>query len=923
MAEEKKLFLLDAFALIYRAYFAFSKNPRYSSTGMNTSAVLGFTNTLYEVLRKEKPTHIAVVFDLPGVGIREEYYTEYKANREKMPEDISIAIPYIKRVIEGFNIPIIASEGYEADDVIGTLAKMAEKKGFQTYMMTPDKDFGQLVSENIFMYRPGRGGGDAEVWGIPEICKKFDIEHPLQVIDILGLWGDAVDNIPGIPGIGEKTSKILIKKYGSIEKLLENTEDLKGKQKENVENNKEQALMSKRLATILLDAPVELNEKELLLKEPNAEALTKLFSELEFRTLAQRILGTPIKVAKEEGQMDLFSSAGADEAAAPKEFKNIENTEHQYNLISIKEGREFIIKELSLQKQFCFDTETTGIDPQSAEIVGISFSFRAHHGYYIPLSEDFEEAKAVLAEFKELFANPKVQKIGQNIKYDISILKRYDIEVVGDLFDTMLAHYLIQPDQKHNMDLLAETYLNYSLVSIESLIGKKGRNQKTMRDIAPEEVKEYATEDADITYQLSECFKPLLKEHGLEKLFNEVEVPLIPVLANMEAEGIMLDTKALLNYSKELEIDIQRIQADVLKLAGQEFNLASPKQLGEILFDVLKIDDKAKKTKTGQYATGEEVLAKLEGKHEIIPQILDFRSLSKLKSTYVDALPEMVNARTNHVHTSYLQTVAATGRLSSINPNLQNIPIRSDRGREVRKAFIPRSDEFTLFCADYSQVELRIMAELSGDTAMIDAFKNKVDIHSATASKVYHVDLNDVDDTMRRNAKMVNFGIIYGISAFGLAQRLNIKRGEAKEIIESYFDQYPKIKEYMELIVEKAREQGYVETILGRKRHLKDINSHNGIVRGFAERNAINAPIQGSAADIIKIAMININKIFKEKNFKSKMLLQVHDELVFDLYKEEEGVVEPIVIDCMENSVKMTVPLIVESGKGVNWLLAH
>ncbi|NQY66147.1 MAG: DNA polymerase I [Flavobacteriales bacterium] len=923
MAQEKKLFLLDAFALIYRAYFAFSKNPRYNAKGMNTSAVLGFTNTLYEVLRKEKPTHIAVIFDLPGQNIREIEYSEYKANRESMPEDIAISIPYIKRVIEGFNIPILSSEGYEADDVIGTLAKIAEQKGFTTYMMTPDKDFGQLITENIFMFRPGRGGEDPQVWGIPEICERFSIKHPLQVIDILGMWGDAVDNIPGIPGVGEKTAKKFIKKYGSMEGLYENTHELKGKQKENVENFKEQAFLSKRLATILLDAPVEFNEADMLIKEPNAQALTELFAEMEFRTLATRILGTSIKVVKDEGQMDLFSIQNNEEEVSLIELKNIENTDHQYHLIAKEQGRDVVIGELLQQDSFCFDTETTGIDPQTAEIVGISFSFRAHHGYYIPLPENREEALSILAEFKEVFANQKIEKIGQNIKYDISILKRYNISVQGQLFDTMLAHYLLHPDQKHNMNILSETYLHYSPVSIEKLIGKKGKNQKSMRDIEPDEVKEYATEDADITFQLSNYFKPKLKEGGLERLFYDIEIPLVPVLANMEAEGIMLDAQGLLSYSEELGKDIVEIQKKVIELAGREFNLSSPKQLGEILFDELKIDDKAKKTKTGQYSTSEDVLLKLESKHEIIPKILDYRSLTKLKSTYVDALPELVNPNTNRIHTSYMQAVAATGRLSSINPNLQNIPIRTERGREVRKAFIPRNENFTLFSADYSQVELRIMADLSEDEGMIKAFNDGIDIHTATASKVYHVSLDEVSDDMRRNAKMVNFGIIYGISAFGLAQRLNIKRQEAKDIIESYFAEYPQIKTYMDGIIDKAREQGYVETILGRKRHLKDINSHNAIVRGFAERNAINAPIQGSAADIIKIAMININDEMEKKDMKSKMLLQVHDELIFDLHKEEIGILEPMVTDFMENAVRMKVPLKVESGQGENWLLAH
>ena len=929
----KKLFLLDAFALIYRAYFAFGKNHRYNSKGLNTSAMLGFTNTLIEVLEKQKPTHIAVVFDAPGgASNRVDDFSEYKAGREAMPEDIRTAIPYIKKIIEAFNIPLYLLEGYEADDIIGTIAKEAEKEGFQTYMMTPDKDFGQLVSENIFMYKPAAYGKPAQVMGIPEVCEKFGVENPLQVIDILGLWGDAVDNIPGIPGIGEKTSKILIAKYGSVEGLIEHADELKGKQKENVINFAEQGLLSKKLATIILDVPVEYNFDDFKLETPDEQKITELFAELEFRNLAKKVLGKEIQIKAAPiqvgGQMDLFGNVQETPKIAQEEeeefveLKNIENTKHNYHFVQTAAERTDLITVLSKEKSFCFDTETTGLNPFEADIVGLSIAYKENEAYYIPFPENKEEAAAVLKEFKELFENDSIEKVGQNIKYDLNILSNYGIQLKGKLFDTMIAHYLIQPDMRHNMDLLAEAYLGYKTVSIETIIGKKGKNQKTMRDVPQEEIVDYACEDADITLQLKNQFEPKMNE-TLKKLMDEIETPLIPVLASMEKEGIKLDVSALETFSQELEILITDLTKKILELSGKEFNIDSPKQLGEVLFDKMQIVEKAKKTKTGQYSTSEDVLSKLASKHEIVPLILEYRSLKKLKSTYVDALPELVNTEDGKIHTSYMQTVAATGRLSSNNPNLQNIPIRTEKGREVRKAFIPRSEDYTLLAADYSQIELRIIAALSEDENMQEAFIKGEDIHSATAAKVFGVKLEDVDREMRGKAKAVNFGIIYGVSAFGLSQNLDIPRKEAAEIIDTYFEKYPQLKAYMENNVIFAKENGYVETIMNRRRNLRDINSNNAIVRGHAERNAVNAPIQGSAADIIKIAMINIAKEFKKHQFKSKMLLQVHDELVFDVYKPELDKIKPIVKEKMENAVKLAVPLDVEMNNAENWLLAH
>lgn len=936
----KKLFLLDAFALIYRAHFALSKNPRFTSGGLNTSAIMGFTNTLLEVLKKENPTHMAVVFDTAAPTERHIDFTEYKANRQAMPEDLSTAIPYIVRLIEGFNIPVIFSDGYEADDLIGTLAKKAELEGFTVYCMTPDKDFGQLVSENIFIYKPARMGNGMEIQGVKEILEKWEIDRVEQVIDILGLWGDAVDNIPGIPGIGEKTAKLLIKQYGSIENIISNSHELKGKLRENVENFAEQGLISKKLATIMLNAPVDLDVDALHVDEPNRDLLEPLFAELEFRTLGKRIFGDEFSIADAKpspssGQMDLFgnndvqiplSSGGGAEtntSQTPQSFKNISNTEHNYQLADTIEKRASLVRLLNEHSSFCFDTETTGLDANNCELVGLSFSVAKGAAWYVPLPANQSECRTILFEFKSLLENPLISKIGQNIKYDILVLKWYDVNIQGELFDTMLAHYLIDPDSRHNMDLLADNYLNYSPVSISTLIGDKGKNQGNMRDADLEKVKEYAAEDADITLQLKTEFEPVLKSVNAWKLAQEIENPLIYVLADIEHEGVKIDQDALVEFSKTLEIDIRAFESTIYEKAGVKFNIASPKQLGEVLFDKLQLDPQAKKTKTGQYQTGEDVLLRLANKSDIVADILDFRQLQKLKSTYVDALPQMINSKTGRVHTSYNQAVAATGRLSSNNPNLQNIPIRTERGREVRKAFIPRDNEHVIVSADYSQIELRIIAEISKDENMMEAFVNGLDIHTATAAKVYGIALDEVNSTQRRNAKAVNFGIIYGQSAFGLSQNLGIPRKEAAEIIENYFNTYPNIKKYMSDTMNFARENGYVETIMGRRRYLRDINSANQTVRGFAERNAINAPIQGSAADMIKIAMIRIHQDIKDQKLGSKMTMQVHDELVFDVLVNETEIIKKIIIDRMKNAIKMEVPILVEVGVGRNWLEAH
>jgi DNA polymerase I len=930
MSSPPKLFLLDAYALIYRAYFAFSKNPRYNSKGLNTSAILGFTNSLVEVLNKEKPSHIAVVFDTAAPTTRHVDFSEYKANREAQPEDITLSIPYIQKIIQGFHIPVLYSDGYEADDVIGTLAKEAEKNGFVTFMMTPDKDFGQLVTDKIFIYKPARFGNESEVLGIKEVCQKFEIDNPLQVIDILGLMGDAVDNIPGIPGVGEKTAKLLIKEFGSVENLLNNTDKLKGKLREKVELNKDKALMSKSLATIITDVPIEFNERALRLDEPDKDALREVFAELEFRTIGKRILGEEITPPSSNNQMSLFNTEtevaanviATEELTGAPSYATYLTTPHDYFLIEEIEKIKDFVQELEKQSSFAFDTETTGLNVNDCELVGMSFSWKAGEAFYVPVPEEKEKAKEILAVFKPVFENPGTEKIAQNLKYDLTVLLLNGIEVKGKLFDTMLAHYLIQPDMKHNLTFLSENYLNYSPIPIESLIGKRGKGQLNMKDVPLELIKEYAAEDADIAFQLKETFHPMLKETNTIELFEEIEIPLIPVLASMEKEGINLDILTLNEFSGYLNTRIKAIEKEVYSMAGTEFNLSSPRQLGDILFDVLQIDGKGKKTRTGQHSTGEEILIKLVNKHPIIPKILEYRTLQKLKSTYVDSLPLMVNPKTGKIHTNYNQAVAATGRLSSNNPNLQNIPIRSEEGREVRKAFIPSKGNI-LLSADYSQIELRIIAELSKDSSMTEAFMNNLDIHASTAAKIYGVPLEEVSKDMRRNAKTVNFGIIYGISAFGLSERLGIPRSEAAGIIDQYFLKFPDIKKYMNDSINFAREHGYVETIKGRRRYLKDINSRNAVVRGFAERNAINAPIQGSAADMIKIAMINIHNEFEKREFKSKMVLQVHDELVFDIVPEELNTVKQIVEEKMRTAINLQVPVVVEMGTGYNWLDAH
>lgn len=930
---EKKLFLLDAMALIYRAYFAFSKNPRVTSSGLNTSAMFGFTNTLLEVLNKEKPTHIAVAFDTDAPTSRHTDYAEYKAHRNAIPEDLAISIPWVQKILEAFRIPVIVMDGFEADDIIGTLAKEAERRGFITYMMTPDKDFGQLVTENIKMYKPSTFGSGAEVLGVDEILKKFEIKNVSQVTDILGLWGDSADNIPGIPGVGEKTAKQLIADYGTVENIIEHAHELKGKLADKVKDNAHLAIMSKQLATIITDVPVEFNEEKLLLEPPDKEKLRAVFTELEFRSLAKRVLEEEItsSPASAPKQRDLFDTEiGITETAEDnnepeekQELNTIHTVKHDYILADTPEKRKELIAKLAASDFICFDTETTDLDANRAELVGMSFSIAANEAWYVPVPAVYEEARLMVSEFKFLFEDETKQKTGQNIKYDMMMLKWYDVDVKSPLFDTMIAHYLLEPDMRHNMNVLSEIYLNYEPVKIETLIGEKKSQQISMRDVGTDLIKEYAAEDADITLQLKKVFEPMLKASQLTKLFHDVEMPLIHVLACMETEGVAIDPLALQEFSKLLEKEIDEVEIKIYEAAGMKFNISSPKQLGEVFFDILKIDPKAKKTKTGQYATGEDILSKIADRHPAVALVLEYRGLVKLKNTYVDTLPSMVNPRTGRIHTSYQQAVAATGRLSSNNPNLQNIPIRTERGKEVRKAFVPRNKNYTLLSADYSQIELRIIADFSKDESMLEAFRKGIDIHTTTASKVYGVPLEMVSSEMRRNAKMVNFGIIYGISAFGLSQRLNIPRKEAATIIENYFKEFPTIKSYMDGSIEFARQHGYVETILGRRRFLRDINSANAVVRGFAERNAINAPIQGSAADMIKVAMININKEMLALNMKSKMILQVHDELVFDVHLDEVEILKPIVKDKMTNAIKMHVPIEVEMGVGGNWLEAH
>ncbi|MDX5319772.1 MAG: DNA polymerase I [Bacteroidota bacterium] len=935
--EQKRLFLLDGMALVYRAFFAFSQNPRISSTGLNTSAMFGFVNTLLEVLQKEKPTHIAVAFDTAAPTERHIEFEAYKANREAMPEDLAKSLPYIFRLVDAFNIPLITMDGYEADDLIGTLAKQAEQKGFTTYMMTPDKDFGQLVSEHIKIYKPARMGNGAEVLGVQEVLNRWSIKRIDQVIDILGLMGDAVDNIPGIPGVGEKTAIKLVDEFDNVENLLQNTDKLKGKLKEKVEENKDKALLSKKLATINIECPIELDEKALEVEPANREAILALFEELEFRTLARRVFPDApqaSKVAPQPVQGDLFSQAASpspepqpevEESSAPEmiAIKDINEVPHEYELVDSSEKIQLLIQTLQASPFFCFDTETTSLEAMDAELVGFSFAVKPHHAYYVPCPIEKEATLDLLAPFKAILEDPSKTIIAQNIKYDLAVMQNYGIELKGKLFDTMLAHYLIEADGRHSMDAMAETYLAYRPVSISTLIGKKGSGQLNMRDVALEKIKEYAAEDADITLQLYELFAPELKKKEAEQVFQEIEMPLVPVLAKMERIGVKVDKAFLNDYSKELDLEAQKCEEKVYELAGVRFNLASPKQLGEVLFDKLKLDPKAKKTKTGQYQTNEEVLSKLAGEHAIVKEILQYRQISKLKSTYVDALPTLIHTQTGRVHTSFNQAVAATGRLSSQNPNLQNIPIRTEMGREVRKAFIPDGDGFQIMAADYSQIELRIIAALANEEAMIADFKAGHDIHSATASKVFGVSLEEVDKEMRRKAKMVNFGIIYGISAFGLSQRLEIPRKEAAEIIEAYFQQYPAIKHYMNDTVDRARELGYVQTIKGRRRYIRDINSRNQTIRGFAERNAINAPIQGSAADMIKIAMIRVANAMEKANMKSRMILQVHDELLFEVHESETAALKELVIENMRDAISLNVPIEVEVGLGKNWLEAH
>lgn len=926
MTSEKKLFLLDAMALIYRAFYAMNKNPRFNSKGLNTSAILGFANTLYDIIHNEQPTHIGVAFDTMAPTLRHEEFEAYKANREEMPEDLSVSIPYIKKLIEAFNIPVILYEGYEADDVIGTLAKKAETQGFTTYMMTSDKDFGQLVSDRIFVYKPPRFGEKAEIMGVKEVCEKYSIQQPEQLIDILGLWGDASDNIPGIPGVGEVTAKKLISEFGSIENLIASAENISNiKLREKVITYKDQAMQSKGLATIITNVPVEFSEEQLRLKLPHQLILKELLDELEFRNFSQRVFGDLLQKKQQQAEQDQPDLFGM-ETKTPviENSKNtILNTSHEYIPVETTEKRKELAGILSAAQEFCFDTETSGTDPNTSELVSISFSVKAHQAYFIRLSPDYHSACEVLKDFRHVFENKNILKIGQNLKFDMEMLRWYDIEVQGPYFDTMLAHYLIEPDLRHNMDFLAETYLNYTPVSIESLIGKKGKGQMSMALVEDEQLKEYSCEDADVTLQLKHSLLPLLEKKGVLKLFQEVEIPLIPVLASMETEGVKIDTAFLNEYSMQLGEEIKKVEKEIYELSGCVFNISSPKQLGEILYDKLKIVDNPKKTATKQYSTAEDVLSKMAGKHPVIDKVLDYRSLTKLKSTYVDSLPDMVNPRTGRIHTSFNQAVAATGRLSSNNPNLQNIPIRTEKGREIRKAFIPRNQDYLVVSSDYSQIELRIIASISNEIQMIEDFKKGLDIHAATAARVYNVPLTDVTREMRRNAKTVNFGIIYGISAFGLSERLSIPRKEAAEIIEQYFIKYPAIKKYMDDTIIFARSNGYVETLCGRRRYLRDINSGNAVVRGYAERNAINAPIQGSAADMIKIAMIRIYQKMTEKNLKSRMTLQVHDELVFDVYKPELELILPLIREEMLLAFPLQVPVEVEISSGNNWLEAH
>lgn len=927
----KKLFLLDAYALIFRGYYAFIKNPRINSKGMNTSAIVGFMNSLLEVIRKEQPHLLAVCFDKGGSQQRTAIYPEYKANRDETPEAIRLAIPYIHQILEAMRIPIIEKEGYEADDIIGTLSKQAEKQGYTVYMVTPDKDYSQLVSPHIFMYKPARGGNEVEIWGVEEVKENFQVEYPEQVIDLLGMMGDAVDNIPGLPGVGEKTAQKLLKEFGSLENLLANTDKLKGKLRENIEANKEKGLLSKTLARILLDVPVTFDEKDFELSAPQMDKIKPIFEELEFRTMLatlQKAFGVASAT-----QPDLFSLAGLSspvatqpmfaEAVPTQKLKTIKEVPHQYQLLTTQAEVEALLPELLLQKEVCFDTETTSLNELEAQIVGLALSREVHKGYYILFPEDFDLTRQWLSVLKPFFESTTILKIGQNLKYDLKVLSNYGIEVCGQLFDTMIAHYLLNPDMRHNMDLLSEAYLGYTPIAIDTLIGKKGKGQLTMRAVSAELQKEYAVEDTDVTLQLKHTFLPLLEKDQMVKLFTEVEAPLVKVLAQMEYEGIRLDTHFLGELSKEINTDLIALQTTIFDQAGESFNLSSPKQLGDILFEKLKLLSKPKKTKTGQYATSEEVLSQLASEHLIVANVLEFRALQKLQSTYIEALPREVNPRTGRVHTTFMQAVTATGRLSSNQPNLQNIPIRTPRGSQIRKAFVPRNEDYTLLSADYSQIELRIIAALSEEDHMIEAFLQGQDIHRSTAAKVFAVPIEEVTKEQRSHAKTVNFGIIYGVSAIGLSQQTSLTRSQSKELIDTYYQTYPKLKGYIEKQIAFAREHGYVETILGRRRYLPDVYSRNQVVRGAAERNAVNAPIQGSAADIIKIAMVRIAQRLEKEKLATRMLLQVHDELLFDVPKPELEVVTPLIREEMQQAYKLSVPLIVEIGTGNNWLEAH
>ena len=928
MSSEKKLFLLDAYALIFRAYYAFIKNPRITSYGLNTNAIFGFTTTLMEVLEKYKPSHIAVCFDHKSENVRKQEFEFYKANRDETPEDIKRSEPFIRKIIEAFNIPILEKEGYEADDVIVTLAKRAEEEGFITYMMTPDKDFGQAVTERTLMFRPARGGNAPEIWGPAEVCAKFGLSSTDQVIDYLGLMGDSVDNIPGVPGVGAKTASKLLKEFGTMEALYENTDKLKGRLREKIEENKETAFMSKKLATIITDVPVVFDPKSLIVEEPDKPALQQLFSELEFRTLGKRLLGD-VKGAGMAVQGDLFGNAAPITTAVEKveeasaQLQDVSSTEHNYILVDNEQLRNELIQNILQQTSFCFDTETTSLNVLDAEILGLAISFKKGEAYYVAMPRDFEATRAILQEFEPAFQSASIEKIAQNLKYDLKVLRRYGIDISGPQFDTMLAHYLNNPDGRHNMDLLSEKYLHYKPISITSLIGKKGKSQLSFDQVPLDKATEYAAEDADITFQLKEPLFNEMVEKEVAHLMQRIEMPLVPVLADMEMEGVRVDSDFLNSYSEELASESTALEKDIYRISECDFNIASPKQLGEVLFDVLKLDPKAKKTKTGQYKTDEDTLNRLAEEHEIVQKILEYRQVNKLRSTYVDALPKLIHPSTGRVHTSFAQAVAATGRLSSNNPNLQNIPIRTERGKQIRKAFVPRDEDHVLLAADYSQIELRIVASVAEDEGMMEAFHSGIDIHTATAAKVFGVSVDDVTKEQRYRAKSVNFGLIYGQGAFGLSKNLGVSRSEAQELIEAYFDQFSGVKRYMDEAIKFCRDHGYAKTLLGRKRFIPDINSANKTVVGFAERNAINAPIQGSAADMIKLAMINVHQRMKSMDIQAKMILQVHDELLFDVPRKELDLLRPVIIEEMERAMPLKVPVVVEAGMGNNWLEAH